>query len=96
MNSIELIINIVWTCDQLFAFVDATEAIQIRGLTLCVPVFLSPSLPYTHARTLTHVHRVLRIAPQYYDMSNFPQCEAKRILEKIAAKLELQQTQGLY
>lgn len=89
MNSIELIINIVWICDQLFAFVDATEAIQHY-----VPVFLPLSLPYTHTHTRTH--RVLRIAPQYYDLSNFPQCEAKRILEKIAAKLELQQTQGLY
>ena len=41
-------------------------------------------------------NRALRIAPQYYDLANFPQCEAKRVLEKLAAKLELQQTQGLY
>ncbi len=31
------------------------------------------------------------IAPQYYDMSNFPQCEAKRILERIIAKRESKQ-----
>ena len=31
------------------------------------------------------------IAPQYYDMSNFPQCEAKRILERIIAKKESKQ-----
>lgn len=32
--------------------------------------------------------RLVKIAPQYYDMSNFPQCEAKRQLERIIAKLE--------
>ncbi|KAJ2463615.1 hypothetical protein GGI03_003725, partial [Coemansia sp. RSA 2337] len=26
------------------------------------------------------------IAPQYYDLSGFPPCEGKRILEKIALK----------
>ena len=38
----------------------------------------------------------MRIAPQYYDLGNFPNCEAKRVLEKMASKLELQQTQGVY
>ena len=33
--------------------------------------------------------RLLKIAPQYYDLGNFPQCEAKRQLEKIHAKLQL-------
>lgn len=37
----------------------------------------------------------MKAAPQYYDLSNFPQCEAKRQLEKIQAKLNLQ-SQGLY
>lgn len=32
--------------------------------------------------------RLVKIAPQYYDMDNFPQCEAKRQLERIIAKLE--------
>ena len=32
--------------------------------------------------------RLVKIAPQYYNMSNFPQCEAKRQLERIIAKLE--------
>lgn len=32
--------------------------------------------------------RLVKIAPQYYEMSNFPQCEAKRQLERIVAKLE--------
>ncbi|TNN62300.1 Pre-mRNA-splicing factor ATP-dependent RNA helicase DHX15 [Liparis tanakae] len=31
---------------------------------------------------------LVKIAPQYYEMSNFPQCEAKRQLERIVAKLE--------
>uniref|UniRef100_A0A8C6Q0B1 ATP-dependent RNA helicase DHX15 n=1 Tax=Nothobranchius furzeri TaxID=105023 RepID=A0A8C6Q0B1_NOTFU len=30
---------------------------------------------------------LVKIAPQYYEMSNFPQCEAKRQLERIIAKL---------
>ena len=29
-----------------------------------------------------------KIAPQYYDMPNFPQCEAKRVLERLIAKME--------
>ena len=33
-------------------------------------------------------YRLVKIAPQYYEMSNFPQCEAKRQLERIVAKLE--------
>ena len=33
--------------------------------------------------------RLLKIAPNYYDMSNFPQCEGKRQLEKILAKINL-------
>lgn len=28
------------------------------------------------------------MAPQYYDMANFPMCEAKRQLERIIAKLQ--------
>ena len=26
---------------------------------------------------------LVRVAPQYYDMNNFPQCEAKRQLEQV-------------
>ena len=32
--------------------------------------------------------RLIYIAPQYYDMANFPMCEAKRVLERIVAKIE--------
>ena len=31
---------------------------------------------------------LLQIAPQYYDLSNFPECEAKRQLMRLAAKLQ--------
>ena len=31
---------------------------------------------------------MIKIAPQYYDLSNFPVCEAKRQLERIQARLE--------
>jgi pre-mRNA-splicing factor ATP-dependent RNA helicase DHX15/PRP43 len=38
---------------------------------------------------------LLKIAPQYYDLNNFPQCEAKRQLELLQARLESRQfTQG--
>ena len=33
------------------------------------------------------------MAPQYYDMNNFPQCEAKRQLEQIIAKINSRQYQ---
>jgi hypothetical protein len=33
-------------------------------------------------------YRMVQIAPQYYDMSNFPHCEAKRQLERIIAKVQ--------
>jgi len=36
---------------------------------------------------------LLMIAPQYYDLQNFPQCEAKRQLEMIQAKLDSKQYQ---
>ena len=32
--------------------------------------------------------RLVQIAPQYYDMTNFPHCEAKRQLERIIAKVQ--------
>lgn len=35
----------------------------------------------------SHV-RLLQIAPVYYNMGNFPECEAKRQLVKLKAKLE--------
>ncbi|XP_041368173.1 putative pre-mRNA-splicing factor ATP-dependent RNA helicase PRP1 [Gigantopelta aegis] len=34
---------------------------------------------------------LVKVAPQYYDMANFPMCEAKRILERIIAKLQTKQ-----
>lgn len=40
--------------------------------------------------------RLIQITPQYYDMSNFPQCEAKRVLERIIAKMETKQHQDGY
>ncbi|XP_071480742.1 putative pre-mRNA-splicing factor ATP-dependent RNA helicase PRP1 [Diadema antillarum] len=43
-----------------------------------------------YVRTVTDIKAdwLMRLAPQYYDMANFPQCEAKRILERIAMKLQ--------
>uniref|UniRef100_A0A1B0AGF9 Uncharacterized protein n=1 Tax=Glossina pallidipes TaxID=7398 RepID=A0A1B0AGF9_GLOPL len=39
-----------------------------------------------YIRTVTD--RLLALAPQYYDMNNFPQCEAKRQLEMLQQRLE--------
>lgn len=42
-----------------------------------------------YIRTCTDIKAdwVVKIAPQYYHMDNFPQCEAKRQLERIIAKI---------
>ncbi|KAG5543566.1 hypothetical protein RHGRI_016341 [Rhododendron griersonianum] len=41
-------------------------------------------------RTVTDVHGewILDIAPRYFNLENFPQCEAKRVLEKLYKKRE--------
>jgi len=36
----------------------------------------------------SHLNRLVDIAPHYYDLTNFPQCEAKRVLEKLYKKRE--------
>lgn len=43
-----------------------------------------------YIRTITDIKPewLLKIAPQYYDLSNFPNCEAKRQLERLQARLE--------
>lgn len=48
-----------------------------------------------YIRTVTDVKPewLLMIAPQYYDLNNFPECEAKRQLEVVSAKLESKQYQ---
>ncbi|CAH8589970.1 unnamed protein product [Schistosoma rodhaini] len=51
-----------------------------------------------YIRTVTEVKPdwLVRIAPQYYDMSNFPDCDARRILERIVHRIQnrkLQQEQ---
>lgn len=46
-----------------------------------------------YLRTVTAIKPqwLVQISPQYYDMSNFPRCPAKSILEKIIEKMELHQ-----
>lgn len=36
---------------------------------------------------------LLKIAPQYYDLANFPQCEAKRQLEILQTRMDSRQYQ---
>jgi len=33
-------------------------------------------------------NRLVDIAPHYYDLTNFPNCEAKRVLERLYKKRE--------
>ena len=41
-------------------------------------------------RLIEYVYfRMIQIAPQYYDMVNFPMCEARRQLERIIAKVQV-------
>ncbi|ELU13729.1 hypothetical protein CAPTEDRAFT_150705 [Capitella teleta] len=46
-----------------------------------------------YIRTVTDIKAewLVKIAPQYYDMSNFPMCEARRVLERIFAKMDVKQ-----
>ncbi|CAG7721405.1 unnamed protein product [Allacma fusca] len=46
-----------------------------------------------YIRTVTDIKPewLLKISPQYYDVANFPQCEARRHLEIISSKLEAKQ-----
>eukprot|EP01027_Heterolobosea_sp_BB2_P007011 GEZU01010493.1.p1 GENE.GEZU01010493.1~~GEZU01010493.1.p1 ORF type:complete len:563 (+),score=190.17 GEZU01010493.1:688-2376(+) len=48
-----------------------------------------------YIRTVTDVKGewLLEIAPHYYDISTFPQCEAKRVLERLASKMKRTTTQ---
>ncbi|XP_050308776.1 ATP-dependent RNA helicase DHX15 homolog isoform X3 [Anthonomus grandis grandis] len=48
-----------------------------------------------YIRTVTDIKPdwLLRIAPQYYDLNNFPQCEAKRQLEILQNRMESRQYQ---
>merc|ERR1719242_27700 len=48
-----------------------------------------------YVRTVTDVKPdwLIKTAPQYYDMNNFPQCEAKRVLEGIIARINARQYQ---
>lgn len=34
------------------------------------------------------IHRLVDVASHYYDLSNFPNCEAKRVIEKLYKKRE--------
>lgn len=51
-----------------------------------------------YIRTVTEVKPewLVRIAPNYYDMDNFPDCEAKRQLTYIKAKIEARDEQDRY
>lgn len=52
---------------------------------ICIGCVLKPGVSVIN---FSFLDRLVKIAPQYYDMSNFPQCEAKRQLDRIIAKLQ--------
>ncbi|KAJ8382076.1 hypothetical protein SKAU_G00028540 [Synaphobranchus kaupii] len=54
----------------------------------CTDIKPSGKLFPRSAPPCTAPHPLIKIAPPYYEMSNFPQCEAKRQLERIVAKLQ--------
>ena len=42
----------------------------------------------TYKKLRSHLYRgegdwLVEVAPHYYDLTNFPECEAKRVLERI-------------
>jgi pre-mRNA-splicing factor ATP-dependent RNA helicase DHX15/PRP43 len=50
-----------------------------------------------YVRTVTEIKPewLLEASPQYYDMSNFPQCEAKRILERMVQRTTYSQARKM-
>lgn len=50
--------------------------------------FVLTTKNYIRSCTDIKAEWLVKIAPQYYDMPNFPQCEAKRVLERLIAKME--------
>ncbi|CAN6468010.1 unnamed protein product [Victoria cruziana] len=47
-------------------------------------------------RTVTDIRGewLIDIAPHYYDLANFPKCEAKRVLEKLYSKREKEKAEA--
>ncbi|KAJ3045911.1 hypothetical protein HDV00_006177 [Rhizophlyctis rosea] len=48
--------------------------------------FVLTAKNYIRTVTVIDGEWLLDVAPQYYDLTNFPQCEARRVLERIAIK----------
>lgn len=48
--------------------------------------FVLTTKNYIRSCTEVKVDWLVKIAPQYYDMSNFPSCEAKQILSRVIAR----------
>lgn len=53
--------------------------------------FVLTTKNYIRSCTDIKAEWLLKISPQYYSMSNFPECEAKRILSRLAAKIEIRE-----
>lgn len=76
--------NYIRTCTDIKPEWYVCQDLPDFSVLIYVVVFMSC---LTESLTFLY-YRLVKIAPQYYEMSNFPQCEAKRQLERIIAKLE--------
>ncbi len=48
--------------------------------------FVLTSKNYTRTVTDIRGEWLLELAPHYFELANFPECEAKRVLERLAMK----------
>lgn len=64
----------------------------------CVPVIETPSwwcvLLAANSVSCMYLFRLVDIAPHYYDLTNFPQCEAKHVLDRLYKKRERDREQN--
>lgn len=64
---------------------------QVNNLLNCSYTKITTTMLYQHHFKILHIFlfetRLVKVAPQYYDMRNFPNCEAKRILERVIERL---------
>ena len=80
-------INVVLVCMYISPY-----SLILKPFFTIFEVYFSHVLSF---RTVTDVKPewLVKMAPQYYDMNNFPACEAKRQLEQIIAKINSRQYQ---
>eukprot|EP00056_Hartaetosiga_gracilis_P013365 m.220646 g.220646 ORF g.220646 m.220646 type:complete len:717 (-) comp13835_c0_seq1:846-2996(-) len=61
---------------------------------VCYHEFVLTSRNYVRTVTEIKPEWLLQLAPHYYDMSNFPECEAKRLLKRLVSRQHHEQQRG--